>query len=138
MMFGEARQSFSRGVAAARCSAFRSSLIAGGFLPNIVGAHSNQCPVCERTSSRDVHLAAAFSSERATGFLAPPGLVNAVVDGLGIRLPGDTRDPLVAPFPRVERFQGAGRTAIAMSTAVVIAAATRLVVGRRKRSQLAV
>ena len=136
-MLHETQEKFSVDVIDARCFAVRLTLFAGVRLPNMVSDHLAQCPSCARVSVSDRQLAAAFLSERATSYLAPPGLVNAVIDGLGIRLPGDAPYPTGSTFDRIATFRGTGRAAIAMSSAVLVAVATGLVVGRRKRSQLA-
>lgn len=102
-------------------------------MPAFVSQHIPGCSSCTQHLSTRSELGQAFDVLRSEVSEAPPGLVSSVVDSLGVRLPGDRgryEGPRFGTLVRKQRVA-------AISTAVVAAAATGLVVTHRKRAEMA-
>lgn len=120
---------------ATACKAARATIKVSdpAWMPTFVSGHVDGCDPCAQLLGTESELAAAFALLRSESSEAPPGLVTAVVDSLGARLPGDR---LVGDRDRFSSLVRRQRVA-AISTAVVAACATGFVLTHRKRAEMA-
>lgn len=116
----------------AECAAIRVSS-ALDRAPKLVADHIAGCVACREVQVSQSELGSAFAALRAETLSAPPGLASSVVDSLGVRLAGDR----VGSEAQGIRSLNHRQRLAAVSTAVVAAAATGLVVSHRKRAELA-
>lgn len=125
MRFSEVREN-------ATCRVVRTSATLV-WTPKLIADHLAECHACQEAHASQSELERALAALRVELLPAPPGLASSVVDSLGVRLAGDR---VGSDGPRIGSMNRRQRVA-AISTALVAAAATGLVVGHRKRAEMA-